>query len=133
MKSRENPLDEAIRLPDILPVLPLKDAVLYPFIIVPLSLGRESSIRAVDQSLAENRMVLLVAQRDAKIEEPEQSDLYQVGTAASITTWAASSGSMRSFIPSIICWAATATSSAQVSGSAAASPRLARMRRASGQ
>ena len=36
MKSRENPLDEAIRLPDILPVLPLKDAVLYPFIIVPL-------------------------------------------------------------------------------------------------
>ena len=84
MKSRETPQDDAIRLPDILPVLPLKDAVLYPFIIVPLSLGRESSIRAVDQSLAENRMVLLVAQRDAKIEEPEQSDLYQIGTAASI-------------------------------------------------
>ena len=84
MKSRETPLEDAIRLPDILPVLPLKDAVLYPFIIVPLSLGRESSIRAVDQSLAESRMVLLVAQRDARIEEPEQSDLYTIGTAASI-------------------------------------------------
>ncbi|MEO8275293.1 MAG: endopeptidase La [Thermoanaerobaculia bacterium] len=84
MKSREILQDESTRLPDILPVLPLKDAVLYPFIIVPLSLGRESSIRAVDHSLAENRMVLLVAQRDATIEEPEQSDLYSVGTAASI-------------------------------------------------
>ena len=59
MKARENPQDETTRLPDILPVLPLKDAVLYPFIIVPLSLGRESSIRAVDQSLAENRGPLI--------------------------------------------------------------------------
>ena len=84
MKSRENQLEDGARLPDILPVLPLKDAVLYPYIIVPLSLGRESSIRAVDQSLAESRMVLLVAQRDATIEEPEQSDLYSIGTAASI-------------------------------------------------
>ena len=50
--------------------------MLFPFIIVPLSVGRESSIRAVDQSLAENRMVLLVAQRDSTIEEPEQGDLY---------------------------------------------------------
>jgi ATP-dependent Lon protease len=84
MKSRENQLDDGTRLPDILPVLPLKDAVLYPFIIVPLSLGRESSIRAVDQSLADSRMVLLVAQRDPAIEEPEQTELYTIGTAASI-------------------------------------------------
>jgi ATP-dependent Lon protease len=84
VKSREPVMEEAPRLPDILPVLPLKDAVLFPYIIVPLSIGRESSIRAVDQALADSRMVLLVAQRDPETEEPEQADLYTVGTAASI-------------------------------------------------
>jgi ATP-dependent Lon protease len=84
VKSREAAAEETPRLPDILPVLPLKDAVLYPYIIVPLSIGRESSIRAVDQALADSRMVLLVAQRDPDVEEPEQADLYPIGTAASI-------------------------------------------------
>jgi len=84
LKSRDAAAEETPRLPDILPVLPLKDAVLYPYIIVPLSIGRESSIRAVDEALAENRMVLLVAQKNPEIEEPEQDDLYSIGTAASI-------------------------------------------------
>jgi len=84
VKPRETPADDAPRLPDLLPVLPLKDAVLYPYIIVPLSLGRESSIRAVDEALSDSRMVLLAAQRDPEVEEPEQDDLYPVGTAASI-------------------------------------------------
>ncbi|MGE0641348.1 MAG: endopeptidase La, partial [Thermoanaerobaculia bacterium] len=84
MKPRDLIVDDPPRLPDVLPVLPMKDAVIYPYIIVPLSIGRESSLLAVDQALAENRMVLLVAQRNPEVEEPEQGDLYSVGTAASI-------------------------------------------------
>ncbi|GMU66163.1 MAG: Lon protease [Acidobacteriota bacterium] len=76
--------EETPRLPDLLPVLPLKDAVLYPYIIVPLSIGRESSILAVDAALSEQRLLALVAQRDPSVEEPGAADLHPVGTAASI-------------------------------------------------
>ena len=76
--------EESPRLPDLLPVLPLKDAVLYPYIIVPLSIGRESSIRAVDAAISEHRLLALVAQRDASVEEAGADDLHAVGTAAAI-------------------------------------------------
>ena len=76
--------DEIQRLPDLLPVLPLKDAVLYPYIIVPLSVGRESSIHAVDDSLSDHRLLALVAQRDPSVEEAGAEDLYEYGTAAAI-------------------------------------------------
>ena len=49
----------------------LKDVVLFPFTIVPLSVGREPSVRAVDQALAANRLILLVTQRDANLESPD--------------------------------------------------------------
>jgi len=81
---RDPARDEPDRLPDLLPVLPLKDAVLYPYIIFPLSIGRESSIRAVDKALLEDRLLALVAQKDADVEEPGADDLHPVGTAASI-------------------------------------------------
>jgi ATP-dependent Lon protease len=71
-------------IPDILPVLPLKDVVLFPYVIVPLSVSREKSIAAVDAALAEQRVLLLVAQRDASVEEPAASDLYTIGTAAAV-------------------------------------------------
>ncbi|MGH9380277.1 MAG: endopeptidase La [Thermoanaerobaculia bacterium] len=71
-------------IPDVLPVLPLKGTVVFPYIIVPLSVGREPSVRAVDRALAEHRMVLLVAQRDGEVDEPTTEDLYGVGTAAAI-------------------------------------------------
>ncbi len=76
--------DEAPRLPDLLPVLPLKDAVLYPYIIVPLSIGRESSILAVDAALSEHRLLALVAQKDPEAEEVGPGDLHEYGTAAAI-------------------------------------------------
>jgi len=75
---------EHIDVPDVLPVLPLKDAVLFPFIILPLSVSRESSVLAVDRALAEHRAILLVAQRDNVHEDPGQQDLFRVGTVASI-------------------------------------------------
>jgi ATP-dependent Lon protease len=79
----EAPPDQ-VQLPETLPVLPLRDIVIFPFMIVPLFVQRERSIRAVDQALAEDRMIMLVAQRDLEKEEPSGSDLYNHGTAAAI-------------------------------------------------
>ncbi|HEV8487038.1 MAG TPA: endopeptidase La [Blastocatellia bacterium] len=75
---------EQVQLPETLPVLPLRDIVIFPFMIVPLFVQRERSIRAVDQALAEDRMIMLVAQRDLEKEEPTGPDLYNHGTAAAI-------------------------------------------------
>ncbi|MCM2314141.1 MAG: LON peptidase substrate-binding domain-containing protein, partial [Thermoanaerobaculia bacterium] len=76
--------DEAIKIPDVLPVLPLKDLVIFPYIIVPLSVSREKSINAVDQALAENRVIMLTAQKDFQNEDPGEDDLYRIGTVAII-------------------------------------------------
>src|SRR5262249_12892674 len=75
---------EELPIPDILPVLPLKDVVVFPFIILPLSVSREKSINAVDAALAEQRIIMLVAQRDAQNDTPRPDDLYPVGTVAAI-------------------------------------------------
>src|SRR5438128_11871954 len=75
---------DQVKLPDSLPVLPLRDIVIFPYMIVPLFVQRERSIRAIEQALAENRMIILTAQRDLEKEEPVGSDLYSYGTAAMI-------------------------------------------------
>ncbi len=82
--ANETAKEEAIKIPDVLPVLPLKDLVIFPFIIVPLSVSREKSINAVDQALAENRVIMLTAQKDFQNEDPGEDDLYRVGTVAII-------------------------------------------------
>ena len=69
-------------LPDVLPVLPLKGTVLFPYSIMPLSVGGEKSALAVDHALADHRMLMLVAQRDSASEDPGERDLHTVGTAA---------------------------------------------------
>src|SRR6266705_824366 len=77
-------LDQQLQIPPELPLLPLRDIVIYPFMIVPLFVSRERSIRAVDEALGENRMILLACQKDLDKEEPQQEDLYTVGTVAVI-------------------------------------------------
>jgi ATP-dependent Lon protease len=76
--------EQPVQVPETLPVLPLRDIVIYPFMIVPLFVSREKSIRAVDESLGENRMILLISQKDLDKEEPATEDLYAVGTVAVI-------------------------------------------------
>src|SRR5581483_304020 len=83
-QPQQQQTDEQLKIPETLPVLPLRDIVIFPFMIVPLFVQRERSIRAVDQALAENRMILLVSQRDLDKEEPASTDLYQIGTVAVI-------------------------------------------------
>lgn len=77
-------IEPMVQIPSELPVLPLRDIVIYPFMIVPLFVSRDRSIKAVETALAQDRMILLVSQKDVNKEEPEQEDLYAVGTVAII-------------------------------------------------
>jgi ATP-dependent Lon protease len=67
------------RLPDALPVLPLRDSVAFPETMLPLAVGQERSIKLLDDVLAGNRMMVMVASKDADIEEPGPDDVYGVG------------------------------------------------------
>ena len=68
----------------IVPVLPLRDVVVYPHMIIPLFVGRDKSIIALDVAMRDNKQVLLVAQKQAEVDEPEFEDLYLAGTLANI-------------------------------------------------
>jgi ATP-dependent Lon protease len=69
-------------LPDVLPVLPLTEVVLYPYSIMPLSVTGERSAAAVDYALAEDRILMLAGQKDPTVENPGEDDFFEVGTAA---------------------------------------------------
>ncbi len=68
----------------VLPVLPLRDVVVYPHMVIPLFVGREKSIRCLEVAMEQDKKILLVAQKDAGTDNPELSDLYPVGTIANI-------------------------------------------------
>lgn len=67
-----------------LPVLPLRDVVVYPHMVIPLFVGREKSIRCLETAMAQDKQIMLVAQRDADLDEPAADDIFEVGTIASI-------------------------------------------------
>ena len=71
-------------IPDELAVLPIRDIVVFPYMIIPLFVGRPISINAIENALAGNRMVLLLTQRDVGVETPSPGDLYSVGTVGLI-------------------------------------------------
>ena len=66
------------------PVLPLRDVVVYPNMVIPLFVGREKSIQALDAAMANNKQILLVAQKSAEMDEPTMEDIHTVGTLSSI-------------------------------------------------
>jgi ATP-dependent Lon protease len=69
---------------DVLPVLPLRDVVVYPHMVIPLFVGREKSILALEQAMKVNKQILLLAQKQADVDDPAAKDLYQVGTVATV-------------------------------------------------
>ncbi|HPR62820.1 MAG TPA: endopeptidase La [Thermoanaerobaculia bacterium] len=73
---------EAIQIPDRLPIVPIKDVVIFPYTVLPLSIGRERSVHAVDEALSGHRMIFFVSQKDAEKEEPSPEDIFDVGTVA---------------------------------------------------
>jgi ATP-dependent Lon protease len=66
------------------PVLPLRDVVVYPHMVIPLFVGREKSILALDSAMRDNKQILLVAQKEAEVDDPDFDDLYRVGTLSNI-------------------------------------------------
>jgi len=84
-KGAEKKEDEKeIEIPENLPVLPVRDIVVFPYMILPLFVGRDMSIKAIDRALGADRMVLLVTQKDVDVETPTPDDLYTIGTVGII-------------------------------------------------
>ncbi len=67
-----------------IPVLPLRDVVVYPHMVIPLFVGREKSIRCLEAAMAQDKQIFLTAQKEASIDEPEQGDIHTLGTVATI-------------------------------------------------
>ena len=78
------PGDVPLAIPSELPVLPLRDTVLFPNSFMPLAVARESSVRLIDDAIAHGKLIAVFTQRDAAVEEPGQADLFGVGTATHI-------------------------------------------------
>src|SRR5215211_7724798 len=76
--------DRPIAIPPELPILPLRDTVLFPNSFMPLAVARESSVRLIDEAISGGKLIGVFTQRDASVEEPQQGDLYDVGTASHI-------------------------------------------------
>src|SRR3990167_2144136 len=66
------------------PLLPLRDVVVFPHMVIPLFVGRSDSIRSLEEAMAEDKQVFLLAQKDAAIDSPKEEDLYRIGTLATI-------------------------------------------------
>src|SRR3954469_25998798 len=76
---------EQIEIPQTLPMLPVRDIVVFPYMIIPLFVGRDSSIRSVEESLARSdRLILLASQKDIQDEHPAPEGIYKIGTVAMI-------------------------------------------------
>src|SRR5437762_10475912 len=76
--------DRPLSIPPDLPILPLRDTVLFPNSFMPLAVARESSVRLIDDAIANGKLIAVFTQRDAAVEEPTQADLFTVGTATHI-------------------------------------------------
>jgi ATP-dependent Lon protease len=76
--------DGGVTVPEVLSILPLRDTVLFPQAILPLAAGREASVRLIEDAVRTGRLIGLFGQRDPSHEDPQESDLYRVGTVATI-------------------------------------------------
>ncbi|MBW3623614.1 MAG: LON peptidase substrate-binding domain-containing protein, partial [Armatimonadetes bacterium] len=76
--------DEETRIPKIVPMLPTREHVFFPHMIFPLNVGRDKSIRALEEARAKDRIIILAAQREAVMEDPGPDDIYEVGVAAEV-------------------------------------------------
>jgi ATP-dependent Lon protease len=76
--------DEIIEVPDALPVLPLRDVVIFPGMITPLLVGRPKSLASLDEAMKNDRIMLVVTQRQMNVDEPGPKDLYEIGTVVKI-------------------------------------------------
>src|SRR5207302_8892185 len=67
-----------------LPMMPIRDVVIFPYMMTPFVVGRESSVRALEEALASDKKIFLATQHDASVDEPRPDEIYSVGTVANI-------------------------------------------------
>ncbi len=85
MSDQDDKTPEVVIEPmNALPVLPLRDVVVYPHMVIPLFVGRDKSIKALDAAMQEDKQILLVAQKHADVDDPSEKDMHEVGTLANI-------------------------------------------------
>jgi len=82
--KKEDSKKEVISSSSYFPVLPLRDVVVYPHMVIPLFVGRDKSIRALESAMDKDKQVLLVAQKDASVDDPQLEDFYHIGTVSTI-------------------------------------------------
>jgi ATP-dependent Lon protease len=83
-ETKNTDLQQSIEIPKKIPLLPIRDIVVFPYMVLPLFVGREMSIKAIEVALEGNRMIFLTSQKDINVENPSPSDLYSVGTVGVI-------------------------------------------------
>ncbi len=76
--------NDELNIPDSLPVIPLRDVVIFPYMIFPLLIGREGSMRAIEEAMMRDKLVFVVAQKNPGLEDPARKDLYKVGTVVKV-------------------------------------------------
>jgi len=84
INENEDEQDENLVIPDIIPLLPLRNTVLFPGVVIPITVGRDKSIKAVNDAYKNHKMIGVLSQKDINIEEPGFQDLCEVGTVAKI-------------------------------------------------
>lgn len=72
------------KIPNILPLLPIRDVVVYPLMVIPLAVGRERSVRALEEAMATHHYIFLVTQKRVQVDEPQDLDLYSTGTVCEV-------------------------------------------------
>ena len=84
MRDEKELLNDNMQIPDTLPILPLRNTVLFPGVIIPINIGRDKSLKLIKDSYRQSALIGVVAQKDTNTENPDINDLYQIGTVASI-------------------------------------------------
>ena len=84
MGDEKELLNDNMQIPDTLPILPLRNTVLFPGVIIPINIGRGKSLKLIKDSYRQSALIGVVAQKDTNTENPDINDLYQIGTVASI-------------------------------------------------
>lgn len=84
LSSEDEELIKAEKIPEILAILPLRNTVLFPGVVIPITVGRDKSIKLIKDAYREKKLIGVVAQKDAEVEEPDITDLNRIGTVANI-------------------------------------------------
>ena len=84
LSSEDEELIKSEKIPETLPILPLRNTVLFPGVVIPITVGRDKSIRLIKDAYRDKKLIGVVAQKDAEIEEPVAKDLHEIGTVANI-------------------------------------------------